>query len=105
MGTDGTIRAVTAAGLVAPDESRGMFERLRMDMGAMGQACAQALDTGKPVTLRPADDLLQGAEEAARILTYVDRVPNLDEGAAAAIQALAEGLKERLEAIAKSVLA
>ena len=96
--------ALLAAGLVAREESRGMFERLRMDMGAMGRACAQALDTGKPVTLRPADDPLQGAEDAARILTYVDRVPNLDEGDARAIEALAKGLKERIEAMAKSVL-
>jgi hypothetical protein len=51
-----------AAGLVAPEESQGMFERLRMDMGTMGRACAQALATRKPVTLCLADDPLQGAE-------------------------------------------
>ena len=96
--------ALLGAGLVAPEESRGMFERLRLDMGAMGQACARALDTGKPVTLRRADDPLQGAEDAARILTYADRVPNFDGGEAEAIEALAKGLKERIEAMAKSVL-
>jgi len=93
-----------AVELVAPEGSRGMFERLRLDLRAMSQACAQALDTGKAVTLRPSHDPLQGAEDAARILTYVDRLPNLDEGEAAAIEALAKGLKERLEAVAKSVL-
>jgi hypothetical protein len=93
-----------AAGLVAPEESRSMFERLRMDIGAMGQACAQAFDTGNPVPLHQTSDPLQGAEDAARILTYLDRVPNFDGGEAAAIEALAKGLKERLEAVAKSVV-
>ena len=81
-----------------------MFERLRMDMDAMGQACVQVRDTGKPVTLHPADDRLQGAEDAACILTYVDRLPKLEGEEAAAIEALTRGLKERLEAIAKSAV-
>ena len=90
------------AGLVAPEESRDMFERLRLDLQAMSQACAKALDTGTAVELHPTEDPLQGAEDAARILTYVDRLPNLGEREAAAIEALAKGW---LEAIAKSVVA
>ena len=73
-------------------------------MRAMSEACAEVLDTGEPVALElpeDVDELLQGTEDAARILTYVDRLPELDEGAVAAIQMLAEGLKERLEVMAK----
>ncbi len=84
-----------------------MFNRLLADIRAMSQACAEAIDTGEPVALElpdQMDELLQGAENAARILTYVDRLPELDEGAVAAIHALAEGLKERLEMIAKSAV-